>query len=136
LEDELSEDDSAGSPDGVVTRTEQQLLVDIERYEASRVRLRKYIVTEEVSLTIALSHEELQIEREVIDESEAGSPSRDRDLIEDESEIVLYGERLVVLKKTIPVERVRAVKEIVTRDETITEGLRQEQCIYKREDIT
>src|SRR6478752_9481113 len=49
-----------------VVLTEEQLLVDTERVPAQRVRLRKEIVTEEVTVTVVLRHEELVIEREPI----------------------------------------------------------------------
>ena len=115
------------SEEGLITRSEQQLLVDVEQREASRVRLRKYVVTE---------HEELHIDREDFQEIPMGTGSLDQELCAEEFEITLHAQRLVITKEIVPVEQIRIVKEIVTTEETITEDLRKEQLVYEEEEVT
>ena len=59
-------DSSDASTDNAMTRSEEQLRVGTERVETGRVRLRKYIVTEQVTRTVPVSHEEVRLEREPI----------------------------------------------------------------------
>ena len=49
--------------DDAMTRSEEQLHVGTEQVEAGRARLRKYVVTENVSTTVPVSHEEVRVER-------------------------------------------------------------------------
>ena len=124
------------SEEGVITRSEQQLLVDVEQREASRVRLRKYVVTEQVTLTFDVSHEELHIDREETLDIPMGGGSLDQELCAEEFEITLHAQRLVITKEIVPVEQIRIVKEIVTTEETIAEDLRKEQFVYEEEEVT
>jgi stress response protein YsnF len=48
--------------DGALTRTEEQLRVEHERVPERRARLVKYVVTEEVQVTVPLRREEVRIE--------------------------------------------------------------------------
>lgn len=45
-------------------RFEERLHGRTQTHATEKVRLRKYIVTEEVTLTVALRHEEFRLERE------------------------------------------------------------------------
>ncbi len=59
------------SPDRhvTVTRSEEQLRVHTQIHETDKVWLRKYIVTEEVTPTVSVSHEEFRVEREPINDA-------------------------------------------------------------------
>jgi len=101
--------------------------VGTESTETSRVRLRKVIVTEQVTKTIPVSHEEVRVEREPItaanvDEAMAGEP-----LSTAEHEVILHAERPVVTTETVPVERVRLSKDTVAGETTVTGEVRHEQ---------
>jgi uncharacterized protein (TIGR02271 family) len=98
--------------------------------------LRKYVVTERVTLTFDVSHEELHIERELSNAIPMGSGSVDQELCAEELEIILHGQRLVITKETVPVEQIRIVKKIVTTQENITEDLRKEQLVYEEEEMS
>jgi uncharacterized protein (TIGR02271 family) len=130
------ENEPESTEEGVITRSEQQLLVDVEQVESSRIRLRKYVVTEQVTLTFDVSHEELRIEREASEVTPMGSGSLDQELHGEEIEITLHAQRLMITKETVPIEQIRIVKEAVTTEETITEDLRKEQLVYEEEEIT
>jgi uncharacterized protein (TIGR02271 family) len=124
-------DDSAaasrGSTDDAMTRSEERLNVGKEQVEAGRARLRKYVVTEQVTRTVPVSHEEVRLEREPITEDNRGDALSGEDITEAEHEVTLRAERPVVEKETVPVERVRLGTETVTEDQKVTESVRKEQ---------
>ncbi|WP_026549513.1 PRC and DUF2382 domain-containing protein [Arthrobacter sp. Br18] len=118
----------SGPPtDRAMTLSEEQLKVGVEQYEAGRVRLRKYVVTETVTRTVPVSREELRIEREPIPKAGRRKSSRNAELSEEVYEITLHEQRAVVGKETVPVERIRLIKETVTSSETVTGELRKER---------
>lgn len=90
-----------------------------------RVRLRKYVVTENVTQTVPVSHEEVRIEREPI--TDADDAVSGVEISEDVQEVELKGERVVVSKETVPVERVRIGTETVTEEQQVSEEVRREQ---------
>ena len=53
--------------DGGMVRNEEQLRVGTERVAATRVRLVKYVVTEEVQITVPIRREEIRVEEVPID---------------------------------------------------------------------
>ena len=52
-----------------MTRSEEQLHVGTERVSTGKARLRKYVVTENVTTTVPVTHEEVRMEREPITEA-------------------------------------------------------------------
>ena len=120
-------DTSGPTTDDAMTRSEERLHVGTERVEAGRVRLRKVIVTENVTQTVPVSHEEIRLEREPITEANVGNAMDGPAISEEEHEVVLHAERPVVAKETVPVERVRLGKETVTEQQTVNEQVRKEQ---------
>jgi uncharacterized protein (TIGR02271 family) len=123
----VGHDTSGPTTDDAMTRSEEQLHVGTESRETGRARLRKYIVTENVTQTVPVSREEVRVEREPITDANAGDALSGPDLSEEEHEVVLREERPVVEKETVPVERVRLDKETVTDQETVSEEVRKEQ---------
>lgn len=119
----------AGTPaaDDAMTRSEERLHVGTESRETGRVRLRKYVVTENVTTTVPVQREEVRLEREPVTDANRGEALAGPDLTEDEHEVVLHAERPVVEKETVPVERVRAEKETVTEDVPVTEDVSREK---------
>src|SRR5579884_3778524 len=113
--------------DDAMTRSEEQLQVGTQQVEAGRARLRKYVVTENVTQTVPVSHEELRVEREPITEANIGAATEGPDISEAEHEVTLHAERPVVAKETVPVERVRMGTETVQDEETVDETVRKEQ---------
>ncbi|MGI3782099.1 MAG: YsnF/AvaK domain-containing protein, partial [Janthinobacterium lividum] len=95
--------------------------------EAGRARLRKYVVTEHVTQTVPVSHEEVRVSREPITDANIGDATSGPAISEEEHEVVLHEERPVVSKETVPVERVRLDKETVTEQATVSEDVRKEQ---------
>jgi uncharacterized protein (TIGR02271 family) len=123
----VGHDTSGPTTDDAMTRSEEQLRVGTQTVEAGRARLRKFVVTENVTTTVPVSHEEVRIEREPITDGNVGDALDGPAISEEEHEVVLHAERPVVAKEAVPVERVRLDKETVTEQATVTEGVRKEQ---------
>ncbi|QOK22394.1 PRC and DUF2382 domain-containing protein [Janibacter indicus] len=120
-------DSSGPDADASMTRSEEQLNVGTTTETAGKARLRKFIVTEHVTKTVPVSHEEVRIEREPITDADRGDAPVGRDLSEEEQEVELKAERVVVDKEAVPVERVKLGTETVTENETVDEQVRKEQ---------
>ncbi|MEU3451170.1 PRC and DUF2382 domain-containing protein [Streptomyces thermolilacinus] len=114
-----------GREDEGMTRSEEQLQVGMEEYEAGRARLRKYVVTEDVTTSVPVTHEEVRVVREPIRPGE-----RETQIGEAEQEVTLHAERPTVSKKNVPVERVRLETEKVTEQQDVTGQVRKEKIEY------
>jgi uncharacterized protein (TIGR02271 family) len=123
----VGHDTSGPDTDDAMTRSEEQLRVGTEQVETGRARLRKYIVTENVTTTVPVSHEEVRVEREPITDANVGQAMEGPELSEEEHEVTLRAERPVVEKETVPVERVRLDTETVTSQQQIDETVRREE---------
>ena len=120
-------DVSGPSTDDAMTRSEEELRVGTERREAGRVRLRKYVVTENEQRTVPVRREEVRVEREPITEGNVDQALDGPEISEEEHEVVLHEERPVVEKEVVPKERVRLGTEERTEQETVSETLRKER---------
>jgi len=120
-------DTSGPTTDDAMTRSEERLNVGTRSQEAGRARLRKYVVTENVTQTIPVSREEVRLEREPITDANVGAAVSGPEISEEEHEVILREERPVVEKEAVPVERLRLDTETVTEQETVSEDVRKEQ---------
>ncbi|MGY1782506.1 DUF2382 domain-containing protein [Geodermatophilus sp. SYSU D01036] len=123
----VGRDTSGPTTDNAMTRSEEHLTVGTQRVEAGRARLRKYVVTENVSQTVPVSHEEVRVEREPITDANIGNAMDGPAISEEEHEVVLHAERPVVSKEATPVERIRLDTQTVTEQQQVTEQVRKEQ---------
>jgi uncharacterized protein (TIGR02271 family) len=98
--------------------------VGTETAETGRVRLRKYVVTEEQQVTVPVQHEEVHVTREPVSPEEAQAAAG---IGEEEREVVLHEERPVVAKETVPVEKVGLSTETVQEERQISGTVRKEQ---------
>ena len=110
-----------------MTLSEERLHVGTESAQVGRARLRKYVVTENVTTTVPVSHEEVRLEREPITDANRDAALSGADITEEEHEVTLRAERPVVAKETVPVERVRLGTETVTEEHEVNEQVRKEQ---------
>jgi uncharacterized protein (TIGR02271 family) len=120
-------DTSGPTTDDAMTRSEERLNVGTESVQAGRARLRKYVVTENVTRTVPVSHEEVRVEREPITGANRDAALDGPDISEEEHEVTLHAERPVVEKEAVPVERVRLGTETVTEQHQVNEQVRKEQ---------
>ncbi len=118
---------TAGSTDDAMTRSEERLNVGTRAEEVGRARLRKYVVTENVTETVPVSREEARVEREPITEANRDQATSGPAISEAEHEVTLHAERPVVEKEAVPVERVRLDTETVTEQQTVSDQVAKEQ---------
>ena len=124
---EVGRDTSGPTTDDAMTRSEEQLNVGTRAEEAGRARLRKYVVTENVTESVPVSREEVRVQREPITDANVGQAMDGPAISEAEHEVTLHAERPVVEKEAVPVERVRMDTETVTDQEQVSESVRKEQ---------
>jgi uncharacterized protein (TIGR02271 family) len=129
-------DTSGPNTDSAMTRSEERLRVDKEQTQRGTARLHKYVVTEQQSVTVPVSHEEVRVEREPITDANRNEALSGPDISEEDHEMTLDEERVVVSKETTPVERVRLDKETVTEDQQVSEEVRKEQIDFEDDGTT
>jgi uncharacterized protein (TIGR02271 family) len=113
--------------DDAMTRSEEEVRVGKTKQERGRVRLRKYVVTENVQQTVPVQREEVRVEREPITDANRDAAMSGPEISEDEHEVTLSEEQVVVEKRAVPKERVRLSKDTVTDERTVSEQVRKEQ---------
>ncbi len=123
----VGHDTSGPTTDRAMTRSEEQLEVGTREREAGRARLRKYVVTENVTQTVPVQREELRVEREPITDANVGQATDGPAISDEEHEVVLHEEEVVVGKRAVPKERVRLDTETVTEEAQVSEEIRKEQ---------
>ncbi len=118
---------SGPNTDDAITRSEEQVRVGTQTEESGRARLRKYVVTENVTETVPVRKEKAVVETEPVTSENYDAATSGADISEEEHELTLHEERPVVEKTTQPVERVRLTTETQTGEETVSEEVRKEQ---------
>lgn len=119
--------DGAESVDGeYLVRSEEQLRVGTQRVATGRARLEKFVVTEEQTITVSVSHDEVRLVREPITD-DSSIDLADLPAGDSVPEIILTEERIVITKEIVPVERVRLETVAVTEQREVTETVRKEQ---------
>jgi len=123
----VGRDTSGPTTDDAMTLSEERLRVGTERRETGRAKLRKYIVSENVTQTVPVTREEVRLEREPITDANRDRAYSGPDLSEEEHEVTLTEERPVVDKDVVATERVRLSKEQVQENVTVTDEVRKER---------
>jgi uncharacterized protein (TIGR02271 family) len=123
----VGRDTSGPTTDNAMTRSEEELQVGTTQRERGRVRLRKYVTTEQVTQTVPVQREELRVEREPITDANLDAATSGPDISEEEHEVTLHEETPVVEKRAVPKERVRLDTETVTDERQVSEDVRKEQ---------
>ena len=123
----VGHDVSGPTTDDAMTRSEEEVKVGTAERESGRVRLRKYVVEEEVTKTVPVKREEVRVEREPVTDANAGAALDGPAISEEEHEVVLHEEEPVVEKQAVPKERVRLDKDTVTDEAQVSETARKEQ---------
>jgi uncharacterized protein (TIGR02271 family) len=118
---------SGTTTDDAMTRSEEEVTVGKTVREAGRARLKKYVVTENVTQTVPVQREEVRVETEPITDANVGQATSGPDISDEEHEVTLHEEEPVVEKRTVPKERVRLSKDTVTDEREVSEQVRKEQ---------
>jgi uncharacterized protein (TIGR02271 family) len=123
----VGHDTSGPNTDDAMTRSEEELVVGKTSRESGRARLRKYVVTDEVTETVPVQREELRVEREPITDGNVDRATDGPAISEEEHEVVLHAEEPVAEKRVVPKERVRLDKDTVTEERTVSNEVRREE---------
>ena len=123
----VGHDMSGPTTDDAMTRSEEELRVGTTQRERGRVRLRKYVVTEQVQQTVPVQREEVRVEREPITDANVDEALDGPDITEEEHEVTLHQEEIVTEKRTVPKERVRLAKDTVSEEQQVSDEVRKEQ---------
>ena len=126
----VGNDVSGPETDHAMTRSEEELRVGTTRREAGRARLRKYVVTENVTQTVPVQREEARIEREPVTDANVDAAMDGPAISEEEHEVVLHSEEPVVEKRAVPKERVRLDKDVVRDEHTVSDDVRKEHIEF------
>jgi uncharacterized protein (TIGR02271 family) len=130
----VGRDTSGPTTDDAMTRSEEELRVGTAQRERGRVRLRKYVITEQVQQTVPVQRERVRVEREPVTDANRDAATAGPEISEAEHEVILREEEPVVEKRTVPKERVRLDKDTVTGEERVAEEVRKEQIEVQGED--
>ena len=125
--DPVGRDVSGPTTDAAMTRSEEELRVGTQTRERGRARLRKYVTTEQQTVTVPVQREEVRLEREPITDTNIDAATSGPDISEEEHEVTLHEETPVVEKRAVPRERVRLDTETVTEERQVAEDVRKEQ---------
>lgn len=106
------------------TRSEEELSVDKTRHQAGTARLKKYVVTEDVNMTVPVKKQVARLVREPVRGDAAG---RSADLTDDSEEVTLMEEEVRVDKKPVAKERVGIDVDEVTEQRQVNETVRKEK---------
>src|SRR5687767_3362494 len=120
-------DVSGPTTDDAMTRSEEELKVGTTERESGRVRLRKYVVTDEVTETVPVRREEVRLEREPITDANVEDARSGPAISSEEHEVVLHEEEPVAEKRAVPKERVRLDKDVEVDEREVSETVRKEQ---------
>jgi uncharacterized protein (TIGR02271 family) len=123
----VGNDTSGPETDEAMTRSEEELAVGTRSKEGGRARLRKYVVTENVTTTVPVRKEKAVLETEPITDANVDAATSGKDISEEEHEVVLSEEEVVTEKRVVPKERVRLGKETVTDEQEVNEEIRKER---------
>jgi uncharacterized protein (TIGR02271 family) len=119
-------DTSGPNTDDAMTRSEEELRVGTAQRESGRVRLKKYVVTEQVQTSVPVQREEVRVEREPITDANRDQALDGPEISDEEHEVVLHEEVPVVDKQTVPQERVSLQKDTRTEQREVSEEVRKE----------
>jgi uncharacterized protein (TIGR02271 family) len=120
-------DVSGPNTDEAMTRSEEELRVGTTEREAGRVRLKKYVVEDQVTETVPVRREEVRVEREPITDANRDAALDGPAISEEEHEVTLRAEEPVVEKRAVPKERVRLEKDVETEEREVSETVRSER---------
>ena len=130
-----SEGDDTSGPDtdDAMTRSEEQLDVSTSTRESGKARLRKWIETENVQMTVPIRREKARLVVEPITDANRDAAYAGGDLTTEEHEITLTEEVVDVTKTVVPKERVRLETEVETGEVAVDEEIRKERIAMDSE---
>ncbi|CAN5525630.1 PRC and DUF2382 domain-containing protein [soil metagenome] len=125
--DDQGYDTSGPETDDAMTRSEEQIDVSTQTRQAGTARLRKWIETEDVQMTVPIRREKARMVTEPVTDANRDAAMSGGDLTDEEHEVTLSEEVVDVSKRVVPKERVRLEKEVVTEEVSVDEQVRKER---------
>ena len=113
--------------DDAMTRSEEQLDVSTRTRQAGKARLRKWIETEDVHMTVPVKREKARVVVEPITDANRADALAGETLTSSEHEITLSEEVVDVSKQVVPKERVRLETDVETDQVAVDEKVRKER---------
>jgi len=114
-------------PDDAMTRSEEEIDVGTRDREVGTARLRKWVETEQVNVTVPVRREVARMVTEPITDANVDRALDGPEITENEFDVVLHEEEVVVDKQVVPKERVRLEKDAVVEEQTVTDEVRKER---------
>ena len=128
--DRYMERDPAAS-EGEVIRSEEELKVGKREVERGRLRLHKWVETEQVDVPVEVRREKARVYTEPVEGS-----ARSDEIGEDSIEVTLSEEEPVVEKQTVAKERIGIDKQVETEQQTVGEQVRKERVDVEGDDVS
>jgi uncharacterized protein (TIGR02271 family) len=120
-------DTSGPETDDAMTRSEEEVDVSKRTRQTGKARLRKWIETENVTMTVPVRREKARLVTEPITDANLDQALSGGDLTTEEHEVVLSEEVVDVEKRVVPKERVRLETDVETREVAVDEEVRKER---------
>ncbi len=105
-----------------VTRSEEELVIGKREVEAGRIRVRKWVETEPVTVDVELQRERARVVREEINEPVDGAEFGEQEL-----EVTLRAEEPMVEKQVVAKERIRLETDVHVETATVSDEVRKER---------
>jgi len=105
-----------------ITRSEEELRVGKREEELGRLRVHKWVETEQVDVPVNVRREKARVTKEPV-----GETVSDAEIGEETLDVTLREERPVVEKETVAKERIRVDKDVETETETVSGEVRKER---------
>jgi uncharacterized protein (TIGR02271 family) len=134
IADDSGHDTSGPDTDDAMTRSEEELDVSTRTQQAGTARLRKWVETENVQMTVPIRREKARLVVEPITDDNRDAALAGGDLTSEEHEITLSEEVVDVDKHVVPKERVRLETDVETREVTVDEDVRKERIEMDNDD--
>jgi uncharacterized protein (TIGR02271 family) len=119
--------------DDAMTRSEEELDVNTKSRQSGTARLRKWVETENVTMTVPIRREKARMVVEPITDANRDAALSGDDLTSEEHEVTLSEEVVDVQKTVVPKERVRLETDVETEDVTVDEEVRKERIAMDNE---
>ena len=118
--------------DASMVRSEEEVSIDKRTQEAGRVKLRKWVETDTVQVTVPVERQVARVVREPVAEGDTAGVG---EFVEGEEEIVLSEEVVDVNKRVVAKERVGLETETVTDQVPVSETVRKERVAVEGGEI-
>ncbi|MBV9119387.1 MAG: YsnF/AvaK domain-containing protein [Chloroflexi bacterium] len=104
---------------------EEQLQARTTQVQSGEVEIGKRVVTEEQTMNVPVTHEEIQIERHPVNRPASGTID---DTANETLRVPLTEERVEVEKRPVVTEEINVTKTPVTENQQVTETVRREEA--------